>query len=60
MRSTGVLLVITVIAFFATSAGATDWLWQITTDPGWDDYPSWSPDGTTVAFTSARSGNPDI
>ncbi|UCE26276.1 MAG: PD40 domain-containing protein [Candidatus Coatesbacteria bacterium] len=60
MRSTGVLLVIAVGAFFVTSASATDWLWQVTTDPADDSSPAWSPDGTTLAFSSIRSGNFDI
>jgi TolB protein len=33
---------------------------QITSDPGYDDGPSWSPDGTKIAFVSTRSGNFDI
>ena len=27
---------------------------------GSETYPSWSPDGTMIASTSMRSGNPDI
>lgn len=33
---------------------------QITSDPSYDDGPSWSPDGTRIAFVSTRSGNFDI
>jgi TolB protein len=33
---------------------------QITSDPNYDDGPSWSPDGTRIAFVSTRSGNFDI
>lgn len=33
---------------------------QLSQDPSTDDDPSFSPDGRKVAFTSGRSGNPDI
>ena len=33
---------------------------QITSDPADDRQPRWSPDGTTLAFESLRSGNWDI
>ena len=33
---------------------------QITSHPDYDDGPAWSPDGTTIAFVSTRSGNFDI
>ncbi|HOX27070.1 MAG TPA: hypothetical protein PLL30_15225 [Candidatus Krumholzibacteria bacterium] len=33
---------------------------RITSHPGYDDGPSWSPDGTKIAFVSTRSGNFDI
>jgi Tol biopolymer transport system component len=45
---------------FTAAAGATDWLWQVTTDAGEDYAPCWSPDGTTIAFWSDRGGNFDI
>ena len=32
---------------------------QITTGPYDDDQPAWSPDGTTIAFVSNRSAEPD-
>jgi TolB protein len=33
---------------------------QITSHTSYDDGPSWSPDGTRIAFVSTRSGNFDI
>jgi TolB protein len=33
---------------------------QITSHPSYDDGPSWSPDGTRIAFVSTRSGDFDI
>lgn len=33
---------------------------QVTSGPSYDDGPSWSPDGTRIAFVSTRSGNFDI
>jgi len=33
---------------------------RLTTAEGMDDHPAWSPDGTRIAFTSLRSGHPDI
>lgn len=33
---------------------------QITTHPAYDTHPVWSPDGTRIAFASAREGSLDI
>ncbi|UCE27662.1 MAG: PD40 domain-containing protein [Candidatus Coatesbacteria bacterium] len=59
MKRVAVLLV-TFTVVFVSVASATDWLWQVTTYPGSDGLPSWSPAGASIAFTSGRSGNWDI
>lgn len=43
-----------------TVAGDGSDLRRLTTHSAVDDYPTWSPDGSRVAFASARSGNLDI
>ena len=39
---------------------STGQLTRITTDPHADSYPSFSPDGSKIAFQSTRGGNLDI
>jgi Tol biopolymer transport system component len=38
------------------SGGAT----RFTSDPGWDAFPTWSPDSSRIVFTSNRSGVYDL
>ena len=33
---------------------------QLTTNPAYDAYPVWSPDGQKIAFASTREGSMDI
>jgi TolB protein len=33
---------------------------RLTKDPALDDFPAWSPDGTTIAFVSNGDGNFEI
>jgi eukaryotic-like serine/threonine-protein kinase len=39
------------------ASGATT---RFTSDPGWDAFPTWSPDSKTIVFTSNRSGVYDL
>ena len=47
-----------------TSSGEGAWvvgaIRRLTNDSDWDWKPSWSPDGTQVAFSSSRAGNYEI
>jgi len=33
---------------------------RLTTNPAYDNYPAWSPDGTRIVFQSQRDGNDQI
>ena len=53
-------LVLGVALVLLSSTAAADDGTQITSYPGEDFQPSWSPDGSQIAFNSRRSGNFDI
>lgn len=42
------------------SSGSSTGEQRLTTDPGEDFAPAWSPDGRRLAFTSRRDGNTDV
>lgn len=33
---------------------------RLTSGPAWDRHPAWTPDGTSIVFSSDRGGNPDL
>ena len=39
---------------------ATGGMTRFTSDPGWDAFPTWSPDGKRIIFTSNRAGVYDL
>jgi Tol biopolymer transport system component len=39
--------------------GGTD-VQRLTTDPAYEDFPAWSPDGTQIVFASYRDGDSDL
>jgi Tol biopolymer transport system component len=41
------------IWLFDAAGGAST---RLTSDPGWDAFPTWSPDGSRIIFTSNRGG----
>ena len=45
------------IWLFDAATGTTT---RFTSDPGWEAFPTWSPDGSRIIFTSNRSGVYDL
>jgi Tol biopolymer transport system component len=48
------------LLFLATGAAGQDWAFQLTHDPGGAYQPTWSPDGSWIAFVSSQGADADI
>lgn len=53
-------LLLTIALLLASLTCYADDAVQITFDPSWDLWPKWSPDSTTIAFSSERYGSWDV
>ena len=46
--------------YYLDPSEAVPVLVQVTNDPARDQFPAWSPDGSTIAFTTLRDGNAEV